>query len=55
MGAILLGYELTDLNEMIDAIGYGVHYIPPGQVQIAANLLKARTFLEGLWAEGYFS
>ena len=52
----MLGYELDDLKDMIDSINFVIEQIKnpdvrPGTVE---NLILAKDFLGGLWAEGYF-
>ena len=49
----MLGYEKSDLDMMINAIGVAYEIID-GPANIENNLLKAQDFLQGLWAEGYF-
>ena len=57
----MLGYSLTDLETMVNAIHDAkVFYIRKSDVTyvdedpMVAGLLKANDFLQGLWAEGYF-
>jgi len=49
----MLGYEMADVNDMINAINVAYEIID-GPAHIEKNLLKAQDFLQGLWAEGYF-
>lgn len=53
----MLGYELDDLQDMIDSINFVIDQIKnpnlrPGTVE---NLILAKDFLSGLLAEGYFN
>jgi hypothetical protein len=57
----MLGYELADQEDMINAIhdaklfyirNSGVVYVDKDP--IVEGLLMAISFLQGLWAEGYF-
>lgn len=52
----MLGYTLQDLNNMIDATGIALHYLPEnGSNEDARKSLElTHDFLQGLWAEGYF-
>lgn len=50
----MLGYNTKDLDNMIDALGEGMRYLPPSRTDVYVNLNNAKDFLEGLWAEGYF-
>jgi hypothetical protein len=57
----MLGYELSDQEEMVNAIhDVKLFYIRNSGVvkidedPIVNGLLKAMDFLQGLWAEGYF-
>ena len=52
----MLGYELDDLKDMIESINFVIEQIKnpdvrPGTLE---NLILAKDFLGGLWAEGYF-
>jgi hypothetical protein len=49
----MLGYTKEDLDHMTNAISVAYEIID-GPEDIENNLLKARDFLDGLWAEGYF-
>jgi hypothetical protein len=50
----MLGYELTDLNEMIEAVRLAKKSVSREQTKIIEGLDKAHDILQGLWAEGYF-
>ena len=50
----MLGYDLMDLQDMINSVGDSLIYIPPAQTELSDSLKKAQDFLNGLWAEGYF-
>jgi hypothetical protein len=51
----MLGYEMTDVDEMIDAIQDVLKTIDTESYkQLHTSLWKAQDFLQGLWAEGYF-
>jgi hypothetical protein len=51
----MLGYEASDLDNMIDAIQTVLKTIDTETyLQLHTNLWKAQDFLQGLWAEGYF-
>lgn len=57
----MLGYTTKDLGEMIDSIHDAkLHYLGVADLQqgdedpIITGLLKAVSFLNGLWSEGYF-
>jgi hypothetical protein len=48
----MLGYELNDLNKMVNAVDSAYKYVTtPEDVE---GIELAREFLQGLWAEGYF-
>jgi len=49
----MLGYEMSDVNEMTDGLTTVLEGIKEDPV-LYQNVWKARDFLEGLWAEGYF-
>ena len=48
----MLGYTLEDLNEMIHFVGLA--YDSSNNEQLKEVLAKTYSFLQGLWAEGYF-
>jgi hypothetical protein len=50
----MLGYELNDLDEMIRSIGLAKKSVSVKETRINDGLDKAESFLQGLWAEGYF-
>ena len=51
----MLGYEITDLDAMIDAIQDALKVLDTEDYKaLHTNLWKAQDFLQGLWAEGYF-
>ena len=52
----MLGYELDDLNDMIDSINFVIEQIKNPDVRqgTVEGLILAKDFLGGLWAEGYF-
>lgn len=50
----MLGYELSDLDEMIRSVGLARKSVDSNQNRIIEGLEKAEDFLQGLWAEGYF-
>jgi hypothetical protein len=50
----MLGYELKDLNKMINAIKLAKSYVPENKARILTGLDSADDLLQGLWAEGYF-
>jgi hypothetical protein len=50
----MLGYDLEDLNIMSDMVEQSKLYIPPAQEGITIGLNMVKSFLDGLWAEGYF-
>jgi hypothetical protein len=56
----MLGYTLEDLNKMINAIHDSkLFYLRAGsdlmdKSQLRTDLEMANSFLQGLWAEGYF-
>ena len=56
----MLGYEMADINEMINSVHDAkLYYIRTtsdlvDQNPLVAGLLKTVDFLQGLWAEGYF-
>jgi hypothetical protein len=56
----MLGYTLEDLNKMINAIHDSkLFYLrTPSDLmdksELRADLEMANSFLQGLWAEGYF-
>jgi hypothetical protein len=56
----MLGYDLQDLQEMINAVeeskSFYLKYPSDlmDKTTVETNLTKASTFLQGLWAEGYF-
>jgi hypothetical protein len=48
----MLGYSKTELDEMITAVGFAHDYATDQAT--SEGLAKAFSFLQGLWAEGYF-
>lgn len=48
----MLGYELSDLNMMIANINIASKQL--NNSGIAKGLEEVSSFLQGLWAEGYF-
>ena len=57
----MLGYSKTDLDEMINSVHDAkLFYILKSDVEqvdqdpLVEGLLKTVSFLQGLWAEGYF-
>lgn len=51
----MLGYELSDLDDMISGIDTAMYLIDtPENEHIHNKLNRASDFLKGLWAEGYF-
>jgi len=51
----MLGYELNDVDEMVDAIEDALKVLDTENYKaLHTNLWKAQDFLQGLWAEGYF-
>jgi hypothetical protein len=56
----MLGYELEDLNKMINAIHDSkLFYLRTpsdlmDKTELRTDLEMAVSFLQGLWAEGYF-
>ena len=49
----MLGYTNEDINNMHDALSKAAFYLPPAQTEIIAGLQEVKSFLDGLWAEGY--
>lgn len=51
----MLGYELEQINEMIDGVENAILLINADEnPEIHRHLTEASEFLNGLWAEGYF-
>ena len=48
----MLGYTKTDLDEMTHFVGLA--YDSSSNKQLREGLAKTLSFLQGLWAEGYF-
>jgi hypothetical protein len=48
----MLGYETSDINMMLATINIACEQL--GNSGIAKGLEEISSFLEGLWAEGYF-
>jgi hypothetical protein len=48
----MLGYELSDLNMMIASVNIASKQL--NNSGIAKGLDEVSSFLQGLWAEGYF-
>ena len=54
-GGIMLGYELSDQEDMVNAIESALTTVnPDDDPWLYNNLNMTLTFLQGLWAEGYF-
>jgi len=59
-GGIMLGYEMADIDEMINAVHDAkLFYLrtPSDLIDkepLVKSLEKTVSFLQGLWAEGYF-
>ena len=54
-GGIMLGYELSDQEDMVVAIQSAITTVDfNNDPWLYDNLKKAESFLQGLWAEGYF-
>jgi hypothetical protein len=49
----MLGYTLEDLNNMIESVGIA-HDSTYSPSALKDGLAQAQSFLQGLWAEGYF-
>jgi len=49
----MLGYELSDLNMMIANVNIASKQL--SNSGIAKGLDEVSSFLQGLWAEGYFN
>jgi hypothetical protein len=55
VGQIMLGYEMSDVDDMINAIQSIITTVnSDDDPWLHNNLWKAQEFLQGLWAEGYF-
>jgi len=51
----MLGYEMADVDEMINAIQSVITTVnSDDDPWLHRNLTQASDFLSGLWAEGYF-
>ena len=50
----MLGYTEDDLDQMIISIAVALGPHPKLTDEGRINLNKAKDFLQGLWAEGYF-
>lgn len=51
----MLGYEMSDVDEMISAIQDVLKTVDTESYrQLHTSLWKAQDFLQGLWAKGYF-
>lgn len=50
----MLGYEKSDLDNMLFHINMAESYLSPAQEAIKDGLKEVHSFLSGLWAEGYF-
>ena len=51
----MLGYELSDQEDMVVAIQSVLTTVnPDNDPWLYNNLKMAESFLQGLWAEGYF-
>jgi hypothetical protein len=51
----MLGYELSDQEDMVTAIQSVLTTVNPDEDPwLHGNLKMAESFLQGLWAEGYF-
>jgi hypothetical protein len=51
-GGIMLGYTIDDLDKMSNAVHNSYKYITDPTDK--EGILMAQSFLQGLWAEGYF-
>jgi hypothetical protein len=55
LGGIMLGYTKEDLDDMLLAVETAkVMVDSDDDPWLAGNLHQTGTFLQGLWAEGYF-
>jgi hypothetical protein len=51
----MLGYEVSDQEDMVVAIQSAITTVDfNNDPWLYDNLKKAESFLQGLWAEGYF-
>jgi len=51
----MLGYEMSDVDDMINAIQSIITTVnSDDDPWLYNNLWKVQEFLQGLWAEGYF-
>ena len=50
----MLGYDKEDLDIMIASCADASFYLPKKHQRTAMGLVTTLTFLQGLWAEGYF-
>ena len=48
----MLGYEVSDINMMLATINIACKQL--GNSGISKGLEEVSSFLQGLWAEGYF-
>ena len=48
----MLGYETADLDMMIASVNIAIKQL--GNTGISRGLEEVSSFLQGLWAEGYF-
>ena len=51
-GGMMLGYDKSDLDMMIASVNIASNQL--GNSGIASGLEEVSSFLQGLWAEGYF-
>ena len=49
----MLGYAMKDINDMTEGLSIVLETIKTDP-SLYNNVWKARDFIEGLWAEGYF-
>jgi len=49
---MMLGYDKSDLDMMIASVNIASNQL--GNSGIASGLEEVSSFLQGLWAEGYF-
>ena len=48
----MLGYTVEDLDKMSNAVHHAYKYVTDPDDK--EGILMAQSFLQGLWAEGYF-
>lgn len=49
----MLGYTVSDVEDMISACADGAFYLPPSKQPIARDLIRTIELLQGLLAEGH--